>query len=488
MDDVGADDRHEAEARLVADALRTLVPAGRSPDETPDGAWWVRDQRSNDRGETRPARWGDVTILVRAIATLEPLFDALETAGVPYRAESGGFAYRAPEIKGLMAALRAMDDPSHELAVVSALRSPVFAVSDDELKRWREGNGEGRRRFMVPYTAEVPEGAGRIDRALAVLAELRERRHVASPSELLGELATRQQLMESGLGEARPRDAWRRLRFVIDQARMWADSGGGSLGEYLSWVEAQSGERARVAEALLDESDDDAVRVMTVHTAKGLQFPCVVVMGFDGKVGRAPNSPDAVYDEDGWHWSVPPKGAGFCSDGWSDSAELERVRDDDELLRLLYVACTRAEDHLLVSTVRAPDPDPKPGEEPALDVAQRLARAMDASEGWEEWDPAARVVSVTEPAPAPLPLAEALALMDSELDRLSSPRWRHRVPGWCTRVVPETIPRSSSQRWSSSVGCQDWTRRCCASAAGTSEAAVHAVLEQVAVRCAGRRR
>ena len=111
-----------------------------------------------------------------------------------------------------------------------------------------------------------------------------------APSELLDRIARDRRALELGFAEGRPRDVWRRLRFVIDQARAWSEATGGNLRQYLRWVAQQTAEGARVAEAVLPETDDDAVRIMTIHAAKGLEFPITIVSGMSTApgAGRAP--------------------------------------------------------------------------------------------------------------------------------------------------------------------------------------------------------
>ncbi len=83
----------------------------------------------------------------------------------------------------------------------------------------------------------------------------------------------------SGFAQGRPRDLWRRVRFVVDQARAFGDAQGGGVREFLEWTRLQSDEGARVTETVLPETDDDSVRILTIHGAKGLEFPITILSG-----------------------------------------------------------------------------------------------------------------------------------------------------------------------------------------------------------------
>jgi hypothetical protein len=148
----------------------------------------------------------------------------------------------------------------------------------------------------------------------------------------------------------RARDGWRRLRYVVDQARAWADSEHGGLRGYLAWATRQGSDTARVAEAALPETDADTLKIMTIHSAKGLEFPMVIVSGLTTRVARPPQ---------GVHVLWPPTGGYALKLGSrAQTADYDAARpvDEqmgyDEKLRLLYVACTRARDHLVISQHR----------------------------------------------------------------------------------------------------------------------------------------
>ncbi len=306
--------------------------------------WTVAD----GTGGWRPARLGDITVLLPARTSLPYLEDALDTAGIAYRAETSSLVYVSRAIRDFLMVLRAVDDPTNYLHVVSALRTPLLACGDDDLFRFK-----WERRGRWSYLAEQPETVPDDDlvrHGLRYLRSLYDQRHWLAPSELLDRIARDRRVMELGFAEGRPRDVWRRLRFVIDQARAWSDATGGNLRQYLAWVAQQTAEGARVAESVLPETDDDAIRIMTIHGAKGLEFPITIVSGMSTAPTARRAPVEAVF---------PPRGTvGYRLGSQVTTSEYEAWAPVDEQMglheriRLLYVACTRARDHLVVSLYR----------------------------------------------------------------------------------------------------------------------------------------
>jgi ATP-dependent exoDNAse (exonuclease V) beta subunit len=189
---------------------------------------------------------------------------------------------------------------------------------------------------------------------LAYIRLLHERRRWMSPSELLTRIAVDRRAFELGFAQGRARDVWRRLRFVIDQARAWSDATAGNLRQYLQWVEQQTAEGARVAEAILPETDDEAVRIMTIHGAKGLEFPIVILSGMSTEPRAAGAAAQVVFPPSG---GVGYRiGKGVTTQEYADWRPIDEQMGYEERIRLLYVACTRAKDHLVVSLRRKPRP------------------------------------------------------------------------------------------------------------------------------------
>ncbi len=409
--DTLADDLREAEAGEVAAVVVRAVTEG----------WEVDD----GGGGWRPARLGDVTVLVPARTSLPFLEDAFDGAGIPFRAESSSLVYASRAVRDLLMVLRAVDDPTDYLRIVSALRTPLLACGDDDLFRFKVERG-GRWSYLADQPETVPADDP-VRAGLEYLRTVHDQRHWLAPSELLGRIAADRRAMELGFAEGRPRDVWRRLRFVIDQARAWSEATGGNLRQYLRWVRLQTAEGARVAEAILPESDDDAVRIMTIHSAKGLEFPITIVSGMSTVPQGRPAPAQVVF---------PAGSAGAGTEGgvgykfgknvttleYAEWAPIDEQMSFHERIRLLYVACTRARDHLVVSLHRKaranpPAPTRRTNAELLLAGMGTLVDALPDGAGAVDTLP----LVVLEPPSAPPPFEEWAAERSAALLRASRP-------------------------------------------------------------------
>jgi ATP-dependent helicase/nuclease subunit A len=392
-----ADPLREREAADVAAVVQQALDEG----------WQVCDRRTSS---WRPARLGDIAVLLPSRISLPFLEDAFDRGGVAYRAEASSLVYQAAEVRDLLAAARAVADPSDALALVTALRSPLFGCGDDDLWTWKRSRGAFN--ILAPVADELashPIGA-----AVTYLRRLHNRSRWMTPSEVLGALAADRRMLEVAATGPRARDAWRRLRFVIDQARAWSEVEHGGLRAYLAWAQRQGEETSRVAEAVLPETDTDAVRVMTVHAAKGLEFPIVILSGMSSSPRNA--SGVRVLWPAGGGYEVALSKSVQTGD-FAAEAPVDEQMDSCERRRLLYVAATRARDHLVVSLHRAAGSGTLTNAKLLADVGAATAAGAVAFDG------SLREASVTGGA-----VASAPPSFDTWLAQLESVRSSTRVP------------------------------------------------------------
>ncbi len=290
---------------------------------------------------SRPASYRDMAILLPTRASLGSLERALLARSVPYRVESRSLVWATDAVRDLVTMLQAIDSPSDEVAVLAALRHPGLACADAALLNWRASGGRWN------YMATPPESLSLDHPVAAGLSELRrwhEARWWMPVNELLAALVRELRLVELTASKKRPRDHWRRIRFVVDQSRAWCDAGGSGLGGFVDWATRQIENEADVLETVVPEPDDDAVRILTIHGSKGLEFPITIVAGLASMGGR---SSRLVWDIDGKP-QIRLKKDALETPGYAAANTLDGKESKLESTRLLYVALTRAMDHLVV--------------------------------------------------------------------------------------------------------------------------------------------
>jgi ATP-dependent helicase/nuclease subunit A len=322
-----------AEAADAAALCRTAV----------SGGWDVFDQTS---GAVRPAAYRDIALLMPTRGILVALERALAAEGVPYRVEGGSLVYRTQEVRDVINLLTAVDDPADEVAVVAALRSPAFACSDVELAEHRMGGGS------FDYLRNRSGAVARVSDALAELKKYHEERYRTSLAAFVERIVAERGLVETGILFHGDRNSFRRMRFVVEQARTFESAGRESLRQFVLWLEQRGLREILDNEGAGLDDDEDAVRLMTIHAAKGLEFPIVLMVG----MAHAPRDDRRTYLSDvateTVAVSIGLKGRRFQVGPYEELRLAESQHTNAEFSRTLYVAATRARDHLVFSLYR----------------------------------------------------------------------------------------------------------------------------------------
>ncbi|MFV0524305.1 MAG: UvrD-helicase domain-containing protein [Acidimicrobiales bacterium] len=427
--------------------------------------------RVGDGSGWRPVRLSDIAVLIPSRLSLPSLESAFTAASVPFRPETSSLVYATQEIRDVMAGVRAVADPLSAIDVVAALRSALFNVGDDELVAWRQAGGGWDYRAADRAPADLLASAPAVADAMGVLHRWHRERWWITPSALVDGIVGERRLRELALADPRPRDRWRRYRFLADQARQFEQTTAGDLHQFVAWVEIQSSELARIVEPIPPEPDDDAVRVLTVHGSKGLEFPMVIVAGAPTEDGGVRAGPQVLFPDDGPAEVKIRKGAATAN--YDVHAAVEDVLDLAERIRLQYVAATRARDLLVVSFHHK-----------ATGVARssgaRLWRAMeDRADLWVGFgpDPEARL--------APGPTGQ-LKLPGDELPAARR-RWRDEMAAAAERTARTAVTSATAlaARLAPHAGSSPRPRPTVAVAesrggAGTAiGTAVHAVLQEI---------
>jgi ATP-dependent helicase/nuclease subunit A len=348
----------QAEARMLAGRIAELVASG-------------------------GARAGEIVVLLRSTGDLD-LFDrALALRGLRTLAAVGAF-WGQQQIADLLSYLRALANPLDELALHSALASPLGGCSLDALallagaaRRRRRGLWETAGLLLAGEDIELAEELGGGDRAALgrfceLLADERARLARRTISELIERALEvtgyREHVLGLDWGERRIANVHKLLRL----ARRYEAAEGRDLRGFLEQVAYLKRAAAIEPNAPVEGVEPDAIRLMTIHAAKGLEFPVVCV----ADMGRRPNyqSPDLLVDGDRLGIRLVRLDGGESTHALEFDPLLEerRVREAEEEDRILYVAMTRARDRLLLCGTVTFENWPKPTSSPLAWVAPAL--------------------------------------------------------------------------------------------------------------------
>jgi ATP-dependent exoDNAse (exonuclease V) beta subunit len=279
---------------------------------------------------------------VRGVAT--PYARALERHGVPQSLLAPEAFFTREVTVATAMLLSAVEWPDDAHAVYATLRGPLLGLSDASLLAYRTAVG---RLHPLDRPADVPPAHALVRSALALLGALHRDRHVRSIEATLGAFFERVQTEVALYVADEPAEA--RAVEQLRQLARAADARGATFRDFVRWMRERVEEpAAAVLEAAPDPEAPEAVTLLSVHKAKGLEFPVVILADATTRAA-AWNGPDRYVD--------PARGLSVHRRGRFAPIELEENFDAAleleraEVMRLLYVAATRARDVLVVPTV-----------------------------------------------------------------------------------------------------------------------------------------
>ena len=303
--------------------------------------WSIPDPET---GESEPVRARDVCLLFRRMQSFgrdvsQPYARALEERGVPLATASTGGFFDREEVSALSMALSAIERPTDEFRMYSTLRGPFFGFTDDALLVAKERLG-GLRPFGSSEMETIEPDLRDALEALGTLHRDRNRRPIVETLNRFLELTRAHALLACWPSGAL---ALRHVSRLQELARSFERRSATSFRGFVHYLEegASVGSHRAVVES------DAGVHLMTVHSAKGLEFPVVILA--DPTVSRHSTHPSRFVDHRRHLWAASV--AGLVPNELREHSEEIRDADDAEELRVAYVAATRARDLLVVPTV-----------------------------------------------------------------------------------------------------------------------------------------
>lgn len=320
----------------------TFDAAGATRAESEVLARWLTDEVLN-RPSMKP---GHVALLFRKLTQADAYLDALRRHDIPYTIEGEKHFYRRPEVIDLVNLLRVLDHPHDEIALTGLLRSPLGGLTDRELYELKHAEHfdylRAARLESWPHAS-----AAAVRRLYEHLAWLHRAIPVLPLAEAIELIFDRLPILDVAAASLHGEQAVANLMKVKQTAASLADRPHMTLSGFVDLMIARLEEQPDESESPLAEESHEAVRVLTIHKAKGLEFPIVVLPGLHQGSGRERGAPQISYD-----WSSGTYGLSLDRH-WSLGSLLVqhklRLREEAERRRVLYVGMTRAKELLLLS-------------------------------------------------------------------------------------------------------------------------------------------
>ncbi len=375
-------------------------------------------------GPARPIRGGDVALLFRRFTQVERYRQALAAQSVPNRVVRGRGFFAAQEVVDLASFLGVIADPSDAVSLAAVLRSPLVGLTDAGLLALGADKGLDPQQVLRHPDRDPPLLApwekAQLDAYRSVWSQLRRERDRLGLRALLkvalDQTGYRTQIAAAPFGE----QALANLDKLLELAGQREARGVGCASFARELLALADLVPLEAQGEVVDDSDAEAVTICTVHQAKGLEWPVVVIPELFA--GRPPDGDALRFDRDRGLSLRPPD----ADDGKLESRRHTLLRDERssrgkaELRRLFYVAMTRARDHLVFGLAAPKDPDfaqlALAAISPAPSVLDPATAAPTAHPAVEEVDPT--TLDVPAPPPAPPAPADAAAQVERLVQRV----------------------------------------------------------------------
>jgi len=318
----------QKEAQAIA-ALIEAMAGGENRSQ-----WMIYDKKERN---SRPVCFRDIALLFPALSGIEIYEEALKNRGIPFRLDGGREFYRRQEVRSFLCCLRALDDPADEISLVAALRSPFFGFSDEDIFLFVSS---GNRLHFLQGPREKESD---FFEAFSLLRQLHEKRNAGSISSTVGDLLAKTKALEFSLLRHGGEQVAANLRKILDQARTFEKERSATFRRFVEWLGSREEEGLREGESPWSEEGEENVKLLTVHKAKGLEFPVVILANLATERKRKqPFIPQRF--QGNFQLAIGE----FKTEGYDSALEQEKVKMEAEDRRLFYVAASRARDYLAI--------------------------------------------------------------------------------------------------------------------------------------------
>ena len=334
-----------AEARMLSRHLRELVGSGQ-PVEEPDG-------------RTRPISYRDFAVLFRSTTSAYLYEKEFLDAGIPFQVLKGKGFYEKPEIADILSCLTFIESPEEDIALACVLRSPLVAVSDDALfwlARAAQANQKetplGAALSGLDQVKEIEAPDRRVlERFCVWIEKLRAMKDRVKVSDLIRRIFMETGLEAKLLAQEAGKQKLANVLKLVEVARVAEERERVGIGDFIRALKRLSEQEVSETQAPIEGGSGNVVTFSTVHAAKGLEFPCVVVADMGAQPKKNSRGPILSLKETGlgMKWLNPLTRQMSPDLAYTQIEAVMNEKEKEEGERVLYVAMTRAKEHLILS-------------------------------------------------------------------------------------------------------------------------------------------
>ena len=339
----------QAEARYMIRKIKELMASGAE----------VTDAFTDKR---RPLEYRDIVILMRSMTWSGEIAEEFKLAGIPIYAELSRGYFEAMEVMIMLNTLRVIDNPYQDIPLASVLRAPFVGLTENELAQIRLAAKnkpfyEALKLFMASGGAGIAANTQvKLQRFFLMFEDWRNLARRGSLSELIWQVYndTHYYEMVGAMPNGKQRQA--NLRALHDRAIDYEKTSFRGLFRFLRFIDRMQKRGDDLGAARFVSETEDVVRIMTIHSSKGLEFPYVFVAGAGRQFNKMDFNEPYLFDQ---HFGLAVKAIDpelritYTSLPFLAMKEKKELEMRAEEMRVLYVAMTRAKEHLeMIATVK----------------------------------------------------------------------------------------------------------------------------------------
>ncbi len=304
-----------------------------------------KDENGSDL--TRDVKYSDFAVLYKTKSCGKVFAEVFAENEIPYISDNEETFINSPEINFVKSLLRIIDNPTDDIALATVMLSPVFGFTPDDLALMRTGYGDNTERFYKCVLKSAADGNRKSEEFISAIEKMRRNASVTPVGEFTADIIDETGLRSLVSRMRNPKERIANINSFINLANNYENAGIKGLSAFVRFVmKLDDGDVTVSAKA--SDDDSNCVKMMTIHKSKGLEFPVVILANTEKSFADNFTSDMIISPETGLALKYIENNIKHKSLYWNLATYNKKIKNISEELRLLYVALTRAKEHLWI--------------------------------------------------------------------------------------------------------------------------------------------